>query len=425
MLDTAAINRMIEKQIATEVNDQVLAVLTSDEWVAGLEKKILRYTQDRILSKFANADSMPEIIAAVKNSVNDLFMQGTIPGIKEFVDDRAIQTAVNQAIEKHLDAIIEQICTNTQWLDQLTATVNRSVVEKTVQTLNQTDPRTVIRQRIDECMVEWRQTLLENFASTGIDDQATSCQLTIMDDNTVVENTLTAKNLNVMGTITVDNLIVKTGMNTDSPSWQRIQAGITSQVLAQVTEQWRQNLVDDVAVKIKELGIEFDRVKLNGAFVVDGGRLANSITESNLQQLGELKTLVVRGEARMNHNTFHVLNQRIGINTNEPEMALGIWDEEVSIAIGKHKNRQAYVGTSRDSSLALGTNRTAHVEIDIDGITTIKKLRLGLHRIGQESQVPGYSGVKGDLVFNTNPTGDGVFAWLCLGGHKWQVLKSA
>jgi hypothetical protein len=32
---------------------------------------------------------------------------------------------------------------------------------------------------------------------------------------------------------------------------------------------------------------------------------------------------------------------------------------------------------------------------------------------------------KGDIVFNANFGADRVFAWVCLGAHRWQTLKSA
>jgi hypothetical protein len=54
MIDTDAIARMVEEQIVKTVNDQVLAVLTSDEWVKPLEQKIIKSTsviQDKQLNK--------------------------------------------------------------------------------------------------------------------------------------------------------------------------------------------------------------------------------------------------------------------------------------------------------------------------------------------------------------------------------------
>jgi hypothetical protein len=58
-------------------------------------------------------------------------------------------------------------------------------------------------------------------------------------------------------------------------------------------------------------------------------------------------------------------------------------------------------------------------------MTQIKKLRIGVHQIAHDDQVPGWSGTKGDIVFNSNFNNDRVFAWVCLGNYKWQPLKSA
>ena len=70
-------------------------------------------------------------------------------------------------------------------------------------------------------------------------------------------------------------------------------------------------------------------------------------------------------------------------------------------------------------------NRLPQIEIDPAGLTRIKKLQVGLHKISHDVQVPGWSGTRGDIVFNSNPGPDRVFAWVCLGAHKWQTLKSA
>ena len=59
MIDTDAITRMVEEQVAKTVKEQVNTVLGADEWLESLEQKILEYTQARILNKFANATAMP------------------------------------------------------------------------------------------------------------------------------------------------------------------------------------------------------------------------------------------------------------------------------------------------------------------------------------------------------------------------------
>jgi len=63
--------------------------------------------------------------------------------------------------------------------------------------------------------------------------------------------------------------------------------------------------------------------------------------------------------------------------------------------------------------------------VDKDGTTWINKLVLGRNRISHSIEVPGYSGAKGDLVFNTAFVPGGTFAWVCLGAFRWHELKSA
>ena len=87
MLDTEAVNKLVAQQITTAVNAQVQAVMSSDAWLTLLEDKILKYTQDRILAKFNNSSTMPELVEAVKTSVTALFADGHIPGIDQYVDN--------------------------------------------------------------------------------------------------------------------------------------------------------------------------------------------------------------------------------------------------------------------------------------------------------------------------------------------------
>jgi hypothetical protein len=119
------------------------------------------------------------------------------------------------------------------------------------------------------------------------------------------------------------------------------------------------------------------------------------------------------------------LSRRIGINTRDPEMALTVWDEEVCVLAGKLSQDLAYIGTGRRQSLALGVNRKHHIMIDVDGLITVQQLRIDRWKIGHAAQVPGYSGTRGDFVLNHDPKPEAPFAWICLGGFKWQPLRSA
>jgi len=425
MLDPKALTQMIEQQISTTVNDQVLAALTSDDWLHPIEQKIIKYSQDRILSKFANSSTMPEIVDAVKTSVGDLFTAGQLPGIEQFVDAALIKQTVDTAVERVVSTAVEQLITDDEWVSRVDRLINQSIVQRTVATLGSLDLGPVIKKHVDENMRLFKQDILREFASTGIKDNATTTQLTVSDETTVVENDLVTRELTVVGATTVQDLIIKGAINTDNRSWQALADSVSDKALVKLTEEWSQGLVDQCVEHIQAKGVEFDQVKIGGDYLVAGDKLSNAVRESNLNSVGDLRKLNVLGESTFNNRTVSILNKRMGINTHEPEMALGIWDEEISLVFGKHKAKQAYIGTNRDQGVAIGVNRIPQVEIDTDGLTTIKKLRVGQHKIAHSTEVPGWSGTRGDFVININPGGDRVFAWVCLGGFKWAVLKSS
>ena len=425
MIDTDAIARMVEQQIAKTVDDQVLAVLTSDEWLKPLEQKIIQFTQDRILTRFANSDTVPEIVAGIKDSVAQLFAQGQIPGIEQFIDASVIKTTIDQAVEQTIQTTVERLSQDPQWQSHVERMINQTVAQETVARLSAIDIGPTIKNQVNERMALFTDSLLKNFTSTGIVDQATKCELIVMDDAVVVERSLTANTIEAMDSLRVQNLVVTGSVNTDNQSWAALAADISQKTLDQLTESWNTDLIDQVVAQIQEHGIDFDQVTVKGQTIIDGNQLTRTVTESNLQSVGTLKSLAVSGEAKFNNNTLNVLNKRLGVNTDAPEKAIGVWDEEVSIVIGKHKLNQAYFGTNREQSVTIGVNREPQIEINTDGLTTIKKLQVGLHKISHATQVPGWSGNKGDIVFNSNFGTDRVFAWVCLGAYKWQTLKSA
>jgi hypothetical protein len=425
MLDTLAVERLIQQQIAEQVSQQINKIVGSQEWMEAFEQRILEYVQSRVIAKFSNAEALPEIVETVKKSVAELLSHGQIPGIDQYVDSSVVRKTIDIAVEQWVDNSIDTLGTDTVWLEKIERQITQHATDNVVRQLGQVDVNSIIKQRIDENMVQWRQDLLTQFASTGIDDQATACQLTVMDETIIVENQLMAKDLNIVNVATINDLVVKGSVNIDNRSWDLLSDGISQKTLAKLNQEWQDTLTAQVANKIKDQGIKFESIKIGDDYLVDGTKLSFRITESNIQELGVLRKLETRGDSHLNNRTLSVLNKRIGINTETPEKALSVWDEEVSIVIGKHKLNMAYLGTNRDQGVSIGVNREPQIEIGVDGLTTVKRLQVGLHKIGHDTQVPGWSGVRGDLVFNTNPGTNRVFAWVCLGAHKWQALKSA
>jgi hypothetical protein len=341
------------------------------------------------------------------------------------IDPNLIRQLVDQAVEDNINRLLAQLCTDETWTHRVENLINQAIVQETLSRLGSIDLGPVIKQHVDANMQKFTDTMVKNFASTGISDLASQCELTVMDGVVVAENNLTSKNLQIINSAEIQHLVVTGSINTDNLSWSALAADISQRTLDQLTENWKKTLIDQVATQIQQQGIEFKNVLLDGEKLLDAGKLSRAITESNIQTLGTLRTLQVQGETRFNNNTVNVMNKRLGINTDAPEKALSIWDEEVSIVIGKHKVNQAYVGTNRDQGMAIGVNREPQIEISADGMTSIKRLQVGAYKIAHAAQVPGWSGTRGDLILNTNPGQDRVFAWQCLGGLRWQALKSS
>jgi hypothetical protein len=338
------------------------------------------------------------------------------------IDTASIAHLVDQAVENSITSAITTLGTDPVWLEKIETMINQAVVRRTVATIGSIDINTIIHQRVDENMEKLKVELLANFRSTGIDDKATSCQLTILDDTTVVENTLTARAA-IVDSVSTRHLTVTGSINTDNRSWHALASEISARTLTQLDQEWKDRLVSQVADEIKNNGIKFDSVMIDDQPLVLGNQLARSITHSSIQKLGRLQDLTVDGETSLN-NTVVVVKQRLGVNTEHPDSALNIWDEEVSISAGKYKNQEAYIGTSRDQALNIVVNKTPQMTIGTDGVTGVKKLRVAQYMIGHAAIVPNYSGTKGDIVFNSDPSEAAPFAWVCLGGHKWKTLKA-
>lgn len=424
MLDPKVVTKLVEDQIAATVNTQVLEVLTSDAWLSDIEQKVIQYTQNIIVKKFANSAAVPEIVAAVKDSVNTLFQSGQVPGLDQYIDQQLLRQTIDQAVEQTVHSALDQMIQDPVWLSKIENTINQAMVQRTVAGLTAVDINSVIHSRVDETMEKISKSIVDQLLTSGIQDLATNCELSIMDDHVVVENKLTAKSLDVVDSATVRHLAVTGSINTDNQAWNTLSDNITEKTLSKLSEGWRNVLVQQVIEEIQKNGINFDQVKVDGHSLVAGGRLAHSIVESSLKSVGVLHELRVAGEAFIN-DTVSVKKKRLGVNTHEPEMALSVWDEEVSILAGKIKDKSAYIGTGRAQSLSIGVNRSPAIEIDVDGLTAVKKLRVGVHRISHGTEVPNYSGTKGDVVFNANPNvGNNVFAWQCLGGFKWKIIRA-
>jgi hypothetical protein len=272
--------------------------------------------------------------------------------------------------------------------------------------------------------------LKKGFSTAGMQDTAKELQLSVMDGVVVVENELVSKDLSVeknthlKGDLLITgDLAVQGRINTDNKSWQDLGDHIGRVAYDKFRDDFADELIGTVISEVKK-GVDITDVRVDGMSLIDGNTLSPTVQTSSLTRVGTLTELSVDGTVALN-DTVTVVRNRVGINTKEPDSALTVWDEEVTVSAGKLSKNTAFVGTPRTQNLVIGTNRQNHLEIDTDGLTTVQKLRIGKNLIGHGKAVPNYAGNKGDIVFNIDMTPDTPFAWICLGAFRWQALKAA
>lgn len=431
MLDYDSIERLIEQEIKSTVDSRVHELLGNGAWLNDLETQIVRFVQDRVTAKFSNVSAVPDLIEAMKSSMRMLLQQEKLPGVEQYIDHDVIDRAVDHSIQSLVTQSIQNLTIDQIWIDKIEKLINVNMTQKLMERLSVIDVTGVIAQTVNHNMHTWKQQLKQNFETVGILDQSFRRELTVMDGAVVVESDLFSRSLSVeqdamiKGACVVNDLVVKGSINTDNHSWQELARSIAADTMSEIDDVWSKKITNQVLEIAREQGIEFAEVKVNGKHVLMDNALGNGITESNLETLGRLRNLTVTGTVNLHNDTLSVLSRRIGINTRDPEMALTVWDEEVCVLAGKISQDFAYLGTGRRQALALGVNRKNHVVIDVDGLVTVQQLRIDRWKIGHAAQVPGYSGTRGDFLLNHDPKPESPFAWICLGGFKWQPLRSA
>lgn len=418
MLDTTALQQLVEQQVKQEVSTRIAAAL-NDAWLKTVEDNAIKFIQDRIVAKFANSSALPELVDAVKTSVKDLFASGQIPGLGQYVDYDHIKKSVDDKTQDLVQQAINELTIDPAWLEKIETSVNQTASQRILAKLSATDIRPVIQEYVKDVVKS-----LNTDVFGGIESQSRSVELTVLDSHVVVENQFTAKSIEAVESLVVKDLVVKNSVNTDNKSWNELANTISEKTFEKINAKWKETLIEQVRDSITNHGVDFKNIKVDGELLVDNGTLSSGVKESQLQSVGTLRSLNVAGNAKLN-DTLTVDKRRIGINTNEPEMALSLWDEEVAIGAGKFKSNIGYIGTARKQGLAIGINKVPAIEIDETGLTTVKQLRVGFFKITHGTEVPNYSGTLGDIVFNSNPNVNSpVFAWQCLGGYKWKVIKA-
>jgi hypothetical protein len=188
--------------------------------------------------------------------------------------------------------------------------------------------------------------------------------------------------------------------------------------------------------------------KINDQTVLDTETLGNSVTKSNLREVGRLKGLIVDGGLSVNNYlVFDATSDRLGIGTEEPNAALSIVDDSVELAFGARDYDKGSIGTFNNKDLHFITDNTSRLSIGADGnivlgnrnngeITVMVQGKLGIdvntidsraklhvngaikyndnmHMKGSEPPSGG-TFTPGDIVWNSDPKPGSFVGWVCV-----------
>lgn len=315
---------------------------------------------------------------------------------------------------------VSKMLNNIEFADMYKSTVLSAIQNKEIQFPDNSIPFTAIQQNtISVSGDQVEAGIIKKFGSTGIDDQATACQLTILDDITVVENNLLTKDLTVKGTATIEGDLNVTGtMPETSPLFISVVAAATNNVRTSLDQVIFKSYADMVVNTIKQDGLDLNKITISGQEIVNGSGLGNFITSSNLQKVGVLQELQVQGESLLSQ-TLYTTSKRVGVNTIEPAQALSVWDQEVEIGFGKQTTNTAVIGTPRTQTLIVSSNNKNNLTLLPDGSTTVNKINMGTMTFSVADMPPATNEPKGSVVFNSNPSLGGPLGWVSLGDARW------
>jgi hypothetical protein len=259
--------------------------------------------------------------------------------------------------------------------------------------------------------------VIQNFGSTGIDDQSTGCKVTILDQGTVFENTLYAPKIEIKGGAIIDGDLDIQGRFVNSSAYQQLVADVSTVTHTTMTDdilKQHQNLIFE---RIQSEGIDLNKVTFNGKVLVNDDRLVG-VVNSQLRTVGVLQDLQTRGETFLSE-TLYSSSRRVGINTMDPKTALSVWDEEVEISIGKTQKGVGRIASERDCALVLSSNNQNNITLKPDGTTIVKNLQLNNMTFTTSQNPPSHNAQKGAVVFNENPSLGGPIGWVSLGDARW------
>jgi len=391
------INKDIERNIITHVNQH----LSSYDF----EGKITLLASLKLDNKIANYQINPD---AVEEKINS-----AAHGLIENISKQA-RNQITSDISRKIDSIdFNQSITNAV-AQQLEARIKEVVFPA-----NSISFQSIKKDEIEISGDNINGGIITKFGSTGIDDQANNCIITILDDYTVIENNLVVSSASVKGSLVVEGDLLVTGeLPTDSNAFKKLVEYSQNSVLNSIDQTLFDSYKDTIFNQITEQGIELNKITIGKEIIIENNKIGNKITESNLQKLGLVRDLQTRGETFLSE-VLYVSSRRVGINTIEPSHTLSLWDQEVEIVSGKQYQNAGFFGTPRGQDFIVSSNGKNNIICKPDGSVTVMDISIGSVLMTSSDTTPSTDKPKGSIVWNSNPSVGNPIGWVSLGGARW------
>ena len=420
-----------------ETSQQYIKNLT-DSFLASVLEQVKEEAAISIKAKMSEFDMPTMLQEQITDTVIPYFTGEVKKKMEADVEARLAEADVVSLINKHIVTVLIPRM-ETQSRDQIVAEVTQRLSAVNIADLAKQQATIIVKDMIRELSFPDSSIpgqavntstlklsgnnitggIIKNLESTGIQDSASRCQVTILDAATVFENRLVATGLEITGDTTFKGKVIIEG---DLPTTSPFVAKLVDLVTQAFNDKYDQGTFDQycdrVFDKIIEEGIDSSLIKVNEKPIVSEGVLAGSIVHSNLQSVGALKELQVIGETLLDQ-TLYASNRRVGINTIDPESAMDIWDQEVQVVIGKRQQDTAIIGTTRNQKLVISANNRDQLTVNTDGSVSVKSLNIGNSNHTSSPFMPTDNRPVASVVWNESPVLGGPIGWVSLGGARW------
>ena len=388
------INLDLEKQISNQIEQAINNYLNSDE----LKTKIQQQVDSSIGTIIERVASR-----VYTDVVNKSDISTHIKDIVVLEASTAIRREANDTVRTELGKVS---------VKDILESVTKKEIGNAIKSMDfppaSIDPESIKWRKGAVSGNSIRGGTIQDFNSIGIEDKATSVQLTVLDDNVVVENQFTALNITAADTITATNLSLTGTLEIGT---EIIDHGPFSQMI-----QMHAEMMADQALE------PYKPLLVNGEAVIQNNTLNPSVQSSNLRKVGNLQDLTVIGDAKFSETVFISAGGKVGINTEEPRGALTVWDQDAEVSLSRTGRQTMYFGSTRPGVLEVGVNNQAQIVFNQDIIDIKQAVRLLGIKFSVLANVPEHLGEINELVFVSTAREGQPILYICRGGNKWQAL---